>query len=114
MRNHGSTKFLGKEVTVKEMTVQELDVLLSRERDENPSLLDRLLASHMLTGQLLSDACGVPLGELEKAAPSRLQPLIKKFQEVNPDFFEMARFEMSRAQEMTEALGKILDPASIL
>jgi len=114
MRNHGSVEFLGKEVTVKEMTVLELDEQLGGERDENPSMLDRLLAQHMLTSQLLSDSCGVPVADLEKAAPSRLTPLIKKFQELNPDFFEMARFEMNRAAEMTEVLGKILDPASIL
>ncbi len=113
MRGQKVVDVAGREVTVKELTVTQLDSLLGQE-DYEATMLDRILEKDMLTGDLLHTATGISVQDLSGMAPSAMRPLVEAFKEVNPDFFEMARREVSRAQEMAKLLEKGLGdlPAS--
>lgn len=98
-------------VTVCELTVAQLDALLNQPEDYTATLLDRMLDRHMVTGGMLSASTGISEGELSAMKPSELTPIVDQFKEVNADFFEMARREVKRAEEMSKALGSNLGSA---
>jgi len=107
MRNSKIIEFDGKEITVKELMVSELDALLGQD-DHVPSWLDRILDKDLLTGAVLSKSVGMSVADLSAMTPSSLRPLIDACKEVNPDFLETARLEVARAEKMEETLGSSL------
>ena len=113
MRGAKTIDAAGEEVIVRELTVSHLDYLLSVE-DYEATMLDRLLEGEMLTGPLLEAASGIKVAVLAEMTPSELRPLVEAFKEVNPDFFEMARREVRRVEEMAKAFASNLEkqPAS--
>lgn len=109
MINRKQVEVADRKVEVKELTVEQLDMLLGVDpATYQVSTLDRILEQHIINGAILSASCGLTEEELIKLAPSRLRLLVDTCKEVNPDFFEMARRDLDRAK----ALEKLLESDS--
>lgn len=87
-------------VTVREMTVAELDRLL-HDTGAADTMLDWLYADDSMTAELIITCSGLAYDELAGRTPSELAPLIKAIKEVNPVFFARARAEQERLHRLT-------------
>ncbi len=98
----------GREVVVSELSVEQLDqFLLQDPKKYESTTLDRLLNDKLVSGALLAQACGMSEEELRKHKPSEIRQVADVFQEVNPDFFEMARRDVEEARRLAEAVNSI-------
>lgn len=81
-------------VTVKELTVAELDKLLFVRNADTPGL-DRLLARHEISAAALNCCLGLELTDATDKSPSEIGQLVGLFRRANPDFFLTLEHEKS-------------------
>ena len=91
-------------VTVREMTVAELDRLL-HDTGAADTMLDWLYADQSMTAELITTCTGLEYDALAGRTPSELAPLIEAVKAVNPVFFARARAERARMQRLAENPG---------
>lgn len=89
-------KFKGQDISVRELTVAELDDILANAGEM--SMIDRIFDADMVTENMLSVTTGIALEELRSVAASDLRPLVEIVKEAHPDFLAaMAHQEQRRA-----------------
>jgi hypothetical protein len=79
-----TVKLKGEDVEIKELTMQQLDVVLSRAG--NMTTIDRTFNPDLVTEQMLELCSGLSIEELRSSTGSDLRPLVDAVKEVHPDF----------------------------
>jgi len=103
MRNSEIIDFDGAEITVKEITLAELDNMLTDAESLN-SHLDRMFAQEGVSASMITSATGMDAATLSNCTPSTLRPIITAIKKVNSDFFLMVKAEEKKTQEIGQML----------
>ena len=99
MRKRKVIKIDDREITVKELTAEQILGMIEGEQDSIGDLKSKAL-------ELYPDIIDIPLKDLKKMAPSEIKEIYDGFREVNAVFFDVARF-VSKSSLTKEFLKKI-------
>ena len=99
MRKRKVIKIDDREITVKELTTEQILGMIEGEQDSIGDLKNKAL-------ELYPDIIDIPLKDLKKMAPSEIKEIYDGFREVNAVFFDVARF-VSKNSLTRELLKKI-------
>jgi hypothetical protein len=90
MKKSKIIQFDGQEVTVKELTVEEIADCMDAVASGQVDTLD-LLFDGRLPSEAVVRCAGIPRADLSKPAPSALEPLWQAVEETNPFFLKMLK-----------------------
>ena len=102
----------GREITIRELTVAEIDGALPGAADKLTTLDLLLDELYDLSGSLLAASTGLPVTELSALTPSALRPLAEGFREVNPDFLALIGGLSARAARRTDGPAPPAKPSA--
>lgn len=88
--NCTTIKHQGRDIEVKELTVEQLDAVLSAAK-QPLTVIDRIFNADMVSEHMLSLCTGLDIAALRSTRPSELRPLVDAVKEVNPDFLSGMR-----------------------
>jgi hypothetical protein len=82
--------FKGSDIEAKELTVAQLDDIITEMENKSMSVIDRVFNREMVSESMLIHSTGLSAETLRSVAPSELRPLVEAFSRVNADFLSGA------------------------
>ncbi len=79
-------KFKGIDISVKELTVAQLEEVLQDATTGSMTMIDRVFNPDFISERMIVLSTGLDAAELCTVAPSELRPIVDAVKEVNPDF----------------------------
>lgn len=94
--NTAVVKFKGKDITVTEATVKDVETIL---QDTSVTTFDTIFDGEVVTQKMVELTTGLSVSEIEASRPSDLRPVVEAVKEVNKDFLAGAQSILKRARE---------------